>query len=205
MVWIICSNLHRGLWQISFWSLCSEWRRWWCWTFFRHINTLWQWWYAIVGQWTEHSGFAYASKKTQFFRLLPKYTTLFDKLQHFCCLLVYFAMSRIIRSHIFVVNWPLFGEAWIWFRVSRITFWRHCLRKCFRFCRIEHCYCSSHTDSVGKKPDLSYFREIISRNFSRNWFLEIIYVWTRTFALHLNIIASLIMFLICTLAEIITP
>ena len=107
-------------------------------------------WYAIVGQWTEHSGFAYASKKTQFFRLLPKYTTLFDKLQHFCCLLVYFAMSRIIRSHIFVVNWPLFGEAWIWFRVSRITFWRHCLRKCFRFCRIEHCYCSSHTDSVGK-------------------------------------------------------
>ena len=107
-------------------------------------------------------------------------------------------MSRIIRSHIFVVNWPLFGEAWIWFRVSRITFWRHCLRKCFRFCRIEHCYCSSHTDSVGKKPDLSYFREIISRNFSRNWFHEIIYVSTRTFALYLNIIASLIMFLICT-------
>ena len=205
--------MHRGFWQISFWPLCSEWRRWWCWTFFRHINTLWQWWYGMP---LSDNGrnivvLLMRQKRRSFLGCChtDRHKSILHSLTNFnifvVCLFIYFSLSRIIRSHIFVVNWPLFGEAWIWFRVSRITFWRHCLRKCFRFCRIEHCYCSSHTDSVGKKPDLIYFREIISRNFSRNWFHEIIYVSTRTFALYLNIIASLIMFLICTLAEIITP
>ena len=103
MVWIICSNLHRGFWQISFWSLCSEWRRWWCWTFFRHINTLWQWWYGMP---LSDNGrnivvLLMRQKRRSFLGCCRTDTKVYYTLWQTSTFLlfVYFAMSRIIIAH----------------------------------------------------------------------------------------------------------